>query len=54
MKWVETKGRVPRTGDKPLRVKYRNGLESKESYTARQLRWTQVGDDWDVIAVCRG
>ena len=54
MTWVETKGRTPRTGERPLHIKFRNGLESRQTYTARQLRFSQVGDDWDVIAVARG
>ena len=55
MKWVETHGRRPRTGDKPLYVRFRNGLESQRTYTADQLRWTQVENDpWDIVAVARG
>jgi hypothetical protein len=54
MKWIETQGRRPRTGDKKLHIRFRNGLESKATYTAAQIaRWTQVGDDWDVMAVAR-
>jgi hypothetical protein len=51
--WVETHGRKPRTGERPLLVRYRNGLESKTTYVARQLRWTHLGDDWDIVAVAR-
>jgi hypothetical protein len=53
MKWIETQGKRPRTGDKPLHIKFRNGLESKVTYTAGQLRFTQVGDPWDVTHVAR-
>lgn len=53
MKWVETNGRRPRTGDKLLHVRFRNGLESKKPYLASQMRFTQVGDPWDVVAVAR-
>jgi hypothetical protein len=51
--WVQTNGRKPRTGDKLLLLKFRNGLESKKGYTANQIRWSQVGDPWDVIEVAR-
>lgn len=53
MKWVETQGRRPRTGDKLLHLRFRNGLESKRPYIAAQIRWDQVGDDWDVTHVAR-
>jgi hypothetical protein len=48
-----TNGRKPRTGDKLLRVQFRNERVSIHTYTAAQLRWTNSGDDWDVIAVER-
>lgn len=48
-----TNGRKPRTGDKLLRVQFRNGQESRHEYTAGQLRWTETGGDWDVVAVAR-
>jgi hypothetical protein len=52
--WVETHGRKPRTGERPLLVRYRNGLESKHTYTVRQIaRWSHTGDDWDIMAVAR-
>jgi hypothetical protein len=54
MKWVATEGRKPRTGDKLLHLKFRNGLESKQPYQVDKIaRWTHVGDPWDVIAVAR-
>jgi hypothetical protein len=53
MKWVATHGRKPRTGERPLFVKFRNGLESKETYSASQLRWSHVGDPWDIMEVAR-
>jgi hypothetical protein len=54
VKWVTTNGRRPRTGDRPLLVKFRNGLESKKSYTADQLRWSQINNDpWDIVEVAR-
>jgi hypothetical protein len=46
-----TNGRKPRTGEMLLRVQFRNGQESRHEYTAAQLRWSDTGDDWDVIAV---
>lgn len=51
--WTETKWRKPRTGEKPLRVKWRNGNESTHEYTADQLIWADRGWDFDVIAVRR-
>lgn len=54
MKWVETNGRKPRTGDRFLHLRFRNGLESKKPYIASQIRWTQINNDpWDVVAVAR-
>lgn len=47
-----TQGRTPRTKDKPLMIQFRNGyIDRKHTYTAAQLRWTDTGDDFDVIAV---
>lgn len=49
-----TKGRTPRTGEKPLRVQFRNGyVDTKHTYTAKQLRWNDTGHGWDVVAVRR-
>ena len=48
-----TQFRRPRTGDKPLRVQFRNGQLSKREYTAAQLRWTDTGHDFDIVAVER-
>jgi hypothetical protein len=53
MTWVETNFRKPRTGDKPLRVMWRNGEESKHSYTADQLVWKDRGWDFDILKVRR-
>lgn len=53
MKWVETKGRKPKT-NQPLLVQFRNGVTSTQAYTVSQLRWTHTSDDeWDVVAVAR-
>ncbi len=48
--------RKPRTGDRLLCVEFRNGLRPCElpvakTYTASQLRWTDLGTDFDVVAV---
>lgn len=52
--FTPTKGRKPRTGERKLEVIFRNGFrDRKHSYTSAQLRWTDSGDDWDVIAVRR-
>jgi hypothetical protein len=54
MKWVETLGKRPRTGEKPLHIRFRNGLESRQTYIAVQIaRWDHRGDDWDVTHVAR-
>ena len=50
MKWVETNGRKPRTKAEKVHVRYRNGLTSKAPYTVSTTRWSQTGDDWDVMA----
>jgi hypothetical protein len=48
-----TKGRTPRTGGQKLFVQFRNGWVDKHEYTVEQLRWTDTGHAWDVVAVCR-
>lgn len=53
MKWIETHGRKPKTGERPLRALFRNGLESRWEYTANQLIWADRGWAFDVIAVRR-
>ena len=49
--FTPTKGRKPRTGQKKLKVKYRNGYEDRWEYTADQMRWTDTGHDWDIVGV---
>jgi len=44
-----TGGRKPRTGDRELRVKYRNGLVDNFPRKASQMRWTDTGYDWDIV-----
>jgi len=48
MTWTPTKWRPPRTGEAPLRVKFRDGTTSKWTYTAKQLNWSDHGDPLDV------
>lgn len=49
-----TNFRKPKTGDKPLLVKFRNGLESRWAYAADQLVWKDRGWDFDIVAVEMG
>ena len=53
MKWTDTNFRTPRTGERLLRVKFRNGQESRWEYVARQLRFSDTGHDFDIVAVSR-
>jgi hypothetical protein len=53
VKWVETKFRRPRTGDALLKVRWRNGEESRHEYTARQLVWEDRGWPFDIIEVAK-
>jgi hypothetical protein len=46
--WQENIGRAPRTGEKQLRVRWREGSTSKWTYTAKQLNWSDRGDPLDV------
>ncbi|HMO74060.1 MAG TPA: hypothetical protein PKD48_01820 [Sphingopyxis sp.] len=48
MTWHPTNYRKPRTSRK-LRVRFRNGDESKHSYAPDHLRWSDTGSDFDVI-----
>jgi hypothetical protein len=45
--------RKPRTGERMLRVQFRNGLVSRHTYTADQLCWQDRGWDFDIVAVER-
>lgn len=56
--FTPTKWKPPRTGDKQLRVVFRNGQVSKHTYTARQLVWddrsatvSEALAAWDVVGV---
>lgn len=50
-----TKGRKPRTGERPLWVQFAGGyVDTKHTYTAAQLRWDHTGSDWDIAAVKLG
>ena len=48
-----TNGRKPRTGGAKLNVQFRCGYVCHFTYTAEQLRWTDTGDSFDVVAVKR-
>lgn len=50
MSFQPTNWKPPRTGEKQLRVRWRDGSTSKWTYTAKQLNWTDRGDPLDVIA----
>lgn len=50
--FTPTKWRKPRTGEAKLRVQFRNGyVDDKHTYRASDLRWTDEGSAWDIIAV---
>lgn len=53
-RWTPTNGKRPLTDD-PLRLRFRNGRESKQTYTAKQIQWGHhrpgMCDDFDVVAV---
>lgn len=53
MNWTPTKWRRPRTGETLLRVKFRNGVESKEALPASKWNWEDRDFDWDIIEVRR-
>lgn len=53
MTWHPTNHRPPRTGDKPLRVMFRNGIVSKEALPASKWNWSDRDYDWDIVAVRR-
>ena len=54
MDWIETKGRSPQR-KVPYFIRYRNGRESKQPYTAKQMQWGHhrkgMDDDYDIVAV---
>lgn len=43
-----TNWRPPRTGDRPLRVKFRNGDLSKEALPAAKWNWSDRDYDYDI------
>jgi len=47
--WKPLNGKKPRT-DAELQVRFRNGMESRWTYTAGQLRWTDTGCEFDIVA----
>lgn len=50
MRWVRTTGVQPRTRAEKVYVKFRNGLVSKQAYPVKGLRWSDLGDAWDIVA----
>jgi len=48
-KWHPTQWKPPRTGEKQLRVIFRNGEVSKHTYSAKQLNWQDRGEPFDII-----
>lgn len=50
MTWHPTKWRKPRTTRK-LRVRFRNGDDSKHSYSADQLNWSDRGEPFDIVEI---
>ena len=43
------RGKRPVTGERQLEVLFRCGVVSNFSYTAKQLRWSIEGHDFDVV-----
>lgn len=50
---TRTNFRKPKTGERLLRVRFRNGMVSRFEYVAAALRWTDTGSDWDILEVER-
>lgn len=48
-----TNYRKPKTGERLLRVRFRNGMVSRHEYTADQLVWKDRGWDFDITEVER-
>ena len=48
-----TNGLRPKTGDAPLRVQFRSGIERTYDAAARRLRFTDTGQAFDIVAVER-
>lgn len=51
MTWRPTHYRTPRTGERKLRVKFRNGEVSKWTYRAKDLVWSDRGEPFDITHV---
>ena len=49
MSWKPTTWRPPRTGDTPLRVRFRNGDQSKDALPAAKWNWADRQYDWDIV-----
>lgn len=52
-RWTETKGRTPKTGDAPLYVRFRNGLEPPNPAPADKWIFDFRGWSTDIVAVRR-
>jgi len=53
--WIPTHGRSPQKTEQPYWLLFRNGKESKQPYTAKQMQWGHhrkgMDDDYDIVAV---
>lgn len=53
--FTATGGQMPRTGERKLYVAFRYGsgayIDTRNEYTAKQIRWNDTGENWDAIAV---
>lgn len=52
MKWVDSKGIMPRIKAEKVFVRYRCGIESKAPYPVKSQRWGYTGSDFDIVAYC--
>ena len=57
MTWTGSKPKAAshRSESSPYWLLFRNGKESKQPYTAKQMQWGHhrkgMDDDWDIVAV---
>jgi hypothetical protein len=49
--WTPTEWRRPRTGETPLRVKFRDGEVSKEALPAAKWNWEDRDYAFDIVEV---
>lgn len=50
-RWTPTKWREPKTGDTPLYVRFRNGIEPKDPAPASKWIWKDRGWSTDITHV---